>query len=56
MDIAYASIGYRGYAEDEVSATLDLGRKTGFILMEVHGPLTWNAEAIASCARPDRVH
>ena len=46
MEIICASICYRGYADDEVQATLDLAPRIGYHWMEVHGPLTWSLEAI----------
>ena len=46
MDIICASICYRGYAEDEVQATLENAPQIGYQYMEVHGPLTWSVEAI----------
>ena len=45
MDIICASICYRGYAEDEVAATLEYAPKVGYRLMEIHGPLIWSVEA-----------
>ena len=46
MEIICASICYRGYAEDEVQATLENAPRIGYRRMEVHGPLTWSLEAI----------
>lgn len=46
MDIICASICYRGYAEDEVAATLELAPKIGYKYMEIHGPMTWNVSAV----------
>jgi sugar phosphate isomerase/epimerase len=46
MHIICASICYRGYAEDEVTATLDLAPRTGYRLMEIHGPATWSVPAV----------
>jgi len=46
MDLICASICYRGYADDEVQATLKHAPKIGYRWMEVHGPLTWSLEAI----------
>ena len=45
MDIICASVCYRGYAQDEVAATLELAPKVGFRLMEVHGPILWSVDA-----------
>ena len=45
MDIICASICYRGYAEDEVAATLENAPKIGYRLMEIHGPLIWSVDA-----------
>ena len=45
MDIICASICYRGYASDEVQATLEYAPRIGYQWMEVHGPLTWSLEA-----------
>ena len=46
MDIICASICYRGYAEDEVAATLECAPKIGYKLMEIHGPLLWSVPAL----------
>lgn len=46
MDLICASICYRGYADDEVQATLERAPQIGYHWMEVHGPLTWSVEAI----------
>ncbi len=46
MELICASICYRGYAQDEVQATLEFARRIGYHWMEVHGPLTWSVEAI----------
>jgi sugar phosphate isomerase/epimerase len=46
MEIICASICYRGWAEDEVEATLRFAPNIGYKYMEVHGPLTWSLEAI----------
>lgn len=48
MDIICASICYRGYAEDEVAATLELAPLVGYEYMEIHGPMTWSVEAVAA--------
>ncbi len=45
MDIICASICYRGYAEDEVAATLEYAPKIGYRFMEIHGPLIWSVDA-----------
>lgn len=46
MNIVCASICYRGYADDEVAATLQLAPKIGYEYMEIHGPMTWSVEAV----------
>ena len=46
MDIICASICYRGYAEDEVAATLENAPKIGYRAMEIHGPLIWSVDAV----------
>ena len=46
MDIICASICYRGYAEDEVAATLEMAPRIGYEFMEVHGPMAWSVEAV----------
>jgi len=46
MELICASICYRGYAEDEVQATLEHAPQIGYHWLEVHGPLTWSVEAI----------
>ena len=46
MDIICASICYRGYADDEVAATLQYAPKIGYRLMEIHGPLIWSINAV----------
>ncbi len=46
MDIICASICYRGYAEDEVEATLELAPKIGYKYMEIHGPMIWTVSAV----------
>lgn len=46
MELVCASICYRGYAEDEVAATLEHAPALGYRLMEIHGPLVWSAEAV----------
>lgn len=46
MEIICASICYRGWAEDEVEATLSHAPFIGYRSMEIHGPLTWSPEAI----------
>lgn len=52
MDIACASICYRGYADDEVAATLELAPAAGYRLMEIHGPMTWSVEAVGAFDLP----
>lgn len=46
MDIICASICYRGYADDEVAATLDGAPRLGYRSMEIHGPITWTVPAV----------
>ncbi len=46
MDIICASINYRGYAEDEIAATLERAPGIGYRLMEIHGPATWSVPAV----------
>jgi sugar phosphate isomerase/epimerase len=46
VHIICASINYRGYADDEVAATLDLAPAIGYQLMEIHGPLMWSVPAV----------
>jgi len=46
MQVICASICYRGFAEDEVKATLQNARGIGYRLMEIHGPMTWSVEAV----------
>jgi sugar phosphate isomerase/epimerase len=46
MDLICASICYRGWAEDEVEATLKFAPAIGYRFMEIHGPLTWSLEAV----------
>ena len=46
MDIICASICYRGYAEDEVAATLKYAPMIGYRSMEIHGPLIWSVDAV----------
>jgi len=46
MDIICASICFRGYAADEVAATLEQAPRIGYRLMEIHGPAAWSVEAI----------
>ena len=46
MDIICASICYRGYADDEVAATLKYAPKIGYRSMEIHGPLIWSVDAV----------
>ena len=59
MEIICASICYRGWADDEVEATLKYAPSIGYRLMEVHGPLTWSLEAIDHFDLPglqNRIH
>ncbi|MFH1566486.1 MAG: sugar phosphate isomerase/epimerase family protein [Gemmatimonadota bacterium] len=46
MRIICASICYRGWAEDEVAATLEHAPRIGYRLMEVHGPRFWSVDAV----------
>lgn len=46
MDIICASVCYRGYAEDEVAATLAHAPGIGYRHMEIHGPMVWSVEAV----------
>jgi sugar phosphate isomerase/epimerase len=46
LDIICASICYRGFAEDEVVATLDNAPAIGYRFMEIHGPITWTVPAV----------
>lgn len=46
MEIICASICYRGYAEDEVTATLETAPGAGYKHIDIHGPMTWSVEAI----------
>lgn len=43
-----ASVCYRGYAQDEISAMLNHAPKAGFKFVDIHGPLTWSPQAIGS--------
>jgi sugar phosphate isomerase/epimerase len=52
MDIICASICYRGYAEDEVAATLEYAPKLGYRAFEIHGPMLWNVDAVAAFDLP----
>jgi sugar phosphate isomerase/epimerase len=53
MDIICASICYRGYAENEVYATLEYSRRIGYRWMEIHGPMAWSVQAIRAFDLPD---
>ncbi len=46
MDILCASICYRGFADDEVVATLENAPAIGYRSMEIHGPITWTVPAV----------
>jgi sugar phosphate isomerase/epimerase len=46
MDIICASICYRGFADDEVVATLENAPAIGYRSMEIHGPVTWTVPAV----------
>ncbi|MCC6445200.1 MAG: sugar phosphate isomerase/epimerase, partial [Armatimonadetes bacterium] len=46
MNLICASICYRGYADDEVAATLENAPRIGYRLMEIHGPMTWSVGAM----------
>ncbi len=52
MEIVCASICYRGYAEDEFAATLELAPRAGYKYMEIHGPMTWSVEAMEAFDLP----
>ena len=52
MDLICASICYRGFADDEVAATLERAPEIGFELMEIHGPILWSLEAVAAFDLP----
>jgi sugar phosphate isomerase/epimerase len=45
MNLICASICYRGYAADEVAATLESAPGIGYRQMEVHGPALWSIPA-----------
>jgi sugar phosphate isomerase/epimerase len=46
MEIVCASICYRGYAADEVAATLENAPAIGYRAFEIHGPMTWSVPAV----------
>jgi sugar phosphate isomerase/epimerase len=46
MDIICASICYRGFAEDEVAATLERAPSLGYRSMEIHGDAVWTPPAV----------
>ncbi len=46
MDIICASICYRGFADDEVAATLDRAPALGYRSMEIHGDAVWTPPAV----------
>jgi sugar phosphate isomerase/epimerase len=48
VNIVCASICYRGWAEDEIAATLQHAPRVGYRLMEIHGPAVWSVESIAA--------
>ncbi len=52
MDIICASICYRGYAADEVAATLKYAPPIGYRFMEIHGPLIWTVDAVHTFDMP----
>ena len=52
MNIICASICYRGYAEDEVAATLKFAPAIGYRHMEIHGPMVWTVEAVEAFDLP----
>jgi sugar phosphate isomerase/epimerase len=52
MDLICASICYRGYADDEVAATLEFAPKIGYESMEIHGPVLWSLEAVEAFDLP----
>ncbi|MDQ1327342.1 MAG: Sugar phosphate isomerase/epimerase, partial [Candidatus Poribacteria bacterium] len=48
MLLSCASVCYRGYAKDEVTAMLEHAPKAGFKYVDIHGPMTWSPQAIDS--------
>lgn len=52
MRIVCATICYRDYANDEFAATLENAPKVGYRYMEIHGPMTWDPEAIKAFDLP----
>jgi sugar phosphate isomerase/epimerase len=52
MEIICASICYRGYAADEVTATLENAPAIGYRAFEIHGPKSWSVEAMRSFDLP----
>jgi sugar phosphate isomerase/epimerase len=46
MDIICASICYRGFAADEVAATLERAPALGYRSMEIHGDAVWTPPAV----------
>ena len=46
MDIICASICYRGFAADEVAATLERAPALGYRYMEIHGDAVWTPPAV----------
>lgn len=46
MEIICASICYRGFADDEVVATLENAPTIGYRSVEIHGPITWTVPAV----------
>ncbi len=46
MRVICASICYRGFADDEVAATLTFAPGIGYKLMEIHGPQVWSVNAV----------
>ena len=52
MDIICASICYRGFADDEVAATLERRRRWATARMEMHGPATWTVPAVKAFDLP----
>ncbi len=46
MDIICASICYRGFADDEVAATLERAPALGYRCMEIHGDAVWTPPAV----------
>ena len=52
MEIICASICYRGFAADEIAATLDGAPALGYRYMEIHGPATSTPAAVRAFDLP----